>query len=179
VGLTKDLRLKASGGTGTFTGYLSTFNNVDLGNDTIVQGAYQETLQAAQARRAKTGSPYLWPVLWQHDTTSPVGGVSSAVEDSTGLLITGEIDLDTDIGRQCWNALSKGYAQGLSIGYSVPTGGSKYQGNTRVLSRISLFEASVVTLPMDPNAGVTSVGAAKQQFSDFLRGEKKTPVIHH
>lgn len=157
VGIARGLELKAADGVGTFAGYLSTFNHVDLGEDTILPGAYAQTIADAKQKRATMGNRYLWPILWQHQDDTPIGGFTDAREDGTGLFVTGEIDLDTESGRTAWNAISKGYAQGLSIGYTA--GQSYYKGGTRVLTQVTLWEGSVVTMPMDTYAGVTRVGA--------------------
>lgn len=157
VGIARGLELKAADGVGTFAGYLSTFNHTDLGDDTILPGAYTQTIADAKAKRATMNNPYLWPILWQHKDDVPIGGFTDAKEDGNGLFVTGEIDLDTEAGRSAWNALSKGYANGLSIGYQAVK--STYRGNTRVLSQISLLEGSLVTFAMDTYAGVTRVGA--------------------
>ena len=58
----------------TFKGYASTFGNVDLGNDIIEKGAFQETL----AKNAGL------PILWQHSMQEPIGKSTTLYEDEKG-----------------------------------------------------------------------------------------------
>jgi HK97 family phage prohead protease len=54
---------------GTFEGLLATYNNVDLGGDTIEPGAFTKSLQ-------ENGN--VIPLLWQHDSRQPIGSLTVA-----------------------------------------------------------------------------------------------------
>lgn len=143
---------------GTFSGYLACFNNEDLGGDIIEQGAFAKTLQEARERKATRNSNYLFPILYQHDDKQPCGGFIEAHEDNHGLYVKGQLDLDTTLGRETYSGLKKGYLSGMSIGYSTTK--QKWQGDVRHLQELALFEGSIVTFPMNPEAQVSSVKAA-------------------
>ena len=51
------LKIKSVDDTGTFTGLGAAYNNVDLGGDKIMPGAFTRTLAAGKQ----------FPLLWQHD----------------------------------------------------------------------------------------------------------------
>lgn len=143
---------------GTFSGYLAVFGNEDLGGDVIDPGAFAKTLNDARERKAAQSSAYLFPILYQHDDKQPCGGFVDAHEDSHGLYVKGQLDLDTQLGRDTYSGLKKGYMSGLSIGYSAIK--HKWVGDIRHLQELALYEGSVVTFPMNPAAQVGNVKAA-------------------
>jgi HK97 family phage prohead protease len=143
------------GASGTFTGYLSTFGNEDLVRDVVEAGAFTKTLADAEAKRAADGSPYLFPILWQHNPTEPIGGFTTMTEDEHGLYVEGALDMDIEQGRRAFSGLSKGYIRSLSIGYDVIR--ERWAKALRYLVEIRLWEGSVVTIPANPAATVGDV----------------------
>ena len=65
----------------TFEGYLSTFNNTDLGDDVVIPGAFKETIAELEAKGGHL------PILWQHNHDQPLGIFTSMKEDEKGLFI--------------------------------------------------------------------------------------------
>lgn len=159
---------------GTFSGYLAVFSNVDLGDDVIEKGAFSKTLLEAKARKASDASPFLWPILWQHNQQEPIGGFTDAYEDDYGLFVKGQLDLNVDLGRRAHSGMKMGYMRGLSIGYDTIK--HKWVGDIRHLMELRLVEGSAVTFPMNPEALVGMVKSATHQHvidvaSDFLAGK--------
>lgn len=145
--------IKMDEGTARFTGLASPFGGApDSVGDVVDAGAYKATIAEAQAR----GNKYLWPLLWQHDPTQPIGGILTASETPSGLRIEAQIAVDTDLGRYAQSLLAKHMISGLSIGY-VPVK-VRYDGQTRRLVQISLQEISIVTFPAASSAQVTGIG---------------------
>lgn len=138
---------------GTFEAYLSVFNVVDGQRDTVAPGAYSRCLRDLYARRQVKGTPYLIPLLWQHNPHEPIGGFTDMAEDSFGLRVSGEIDTDTELGRRAFSGLKRGYMGGLSIGYFTVKDEIRPDG-VRVLKDIELFEGSCVTFPANELATV-------------------------
>ena len=131
---------------GVFTGYASIFGNLDQHGDIVLPGAFRKSL-AERGKRV--------PLLWQHDTTEPIG-VLELVEDGKGLRVErGEINLETARGREAYALLKQGAIKGLSIGYQVVQDG--WQGKVRQLKELKLLEVSLVTFPANELAGVTAV----------------------
>ena len=131
---------------GVFTGYASIFGNVDQHGDVVLPGAFRKSL-------SERGN--VVPLLWQHDTTEPVG-VLELVEDSKGLrVVRGEINLETARGREAYALLRQGAIKGLSIGYQVVQDG--WQGKVRQLKELKLLEVSLVTFPANELASVTAI----------------------
>ena len=144
----KEIQLeeKAVSDDGTFTGYGSVFNNVDLGGDLIEPGAYKNLKKMPK-------------MLWQHDPAQPIGVWETAVEDEKGLKVKGRILPELSKGAEVLTMLKHKLIDGLSIGYWAKSFEFKNKGKdlVRHIKEIDLFEISVVTFPMDPKALVTDV----------------------
>lgn len=155
------------GETGEFTGYASTFGDVDLGNDVIEKGSFRKTLRETLGRV---------PVLDHHDPTRQIGWNLEAKEDDRGLLVRGLLDLNVRVARERHSlmkmAVRVGGRTGLSIGFrSIKEEPDKKNPMIRRLREIQLFEYSVVTFPMNTQAGVTTIKARQNLLHQFLRQE--------
>jgi HK97 family phage prohead protease len=141
------LELKASDGGHEFTGYASTFGNVDQGGDVVMRGSFDATL-GKRLRR---------PLLWQHDLREPIGVEKSLKPDDRGLLGTWKL-IDTSRGSDAYKLLKAGAIDSMSIGY-VTDDVAFDDAGVRLLKSIDLLECSVVSLPMNEKATVTHVKA--------------------
>jgi HK97 family phage prohead protease len=147
---------------GIIAGHLNTFNNVDLGLDKTMPGAFRATIRDAMAQKAKTGAQFLWPLLWNHDVTlPPIGGISQAKEDSVGLWIEAKLNLEYELAKDVYSGFKFGSVRSLSMGYrTIESEYSKdaVTGKTiRELKVVDVVEGSVVNFPMDPHSMVSSV----------------------
>lgn len=135
----------------TVEGYAAVFNNVDAGGDIIHPGAFRKTL-------SERG--HLLKFLWQHDTKEPLGKIVEAREDQRGLFIKAVVS-DTARGRDALALLRDNAIEGLSIGYDPVKGGTDYAtvtgGTVRNLRELKLYECSLVTFQMNPEAAVTAL----------------------
>ena len=144
--------------SGTFEGYASVFGNVDLGGDVVVPGAFKRTL-------SHSGGAI--PILWHHDPETPVGLGVAASEDERGLKVKGQLDLNTQKGREMLSGLKMGYIGAMSIGYEAVD--KEMKDGVRYLKEIALPEYSLLTkgFAMNPEAAVFAVKAV-QDFSASL-----------
>jgi HK97 family phage prohead protease len=139
------------------SGYLSTYGNIDQGDDICERGCFDLTVVNLQAMQAKTGRRFLMPLLWDHNPDTPCGGIFSAdTSDPIGLFITAVIDLDTSVGQLASSAVTKGYGVGLSIGY-IPKKTYRDGQGIRHITQADLFEGSLTPIPMNQLATVTNV----------------------
>jgi HK97 family phage prohead protease len=152
--------------TGSFEGYLAVFSNIDHNDDVIDHGAFTKTLAAARAVQKRNKSPFIYPLLWQHDQTEPIGGITDAYEDNRGLYIKGQYDLNTDLGQRAYSGAKMGYLPGLSIGYRTVKSAYGPEG-VRHITELQLFEGSVVTLPANDSAMIMSVKARSSRKADM------------
>ncbi len=128
-------------------GYASLFGAVDQGNDIVERGAYAASLKklAAGGRQVK--------MLWQHDPAQPIGIWDEVHEDETGLYVKGRLLPEIARGREAAELISAGALDGLSIGYRTKRASKDAQGR-RHLTEVELWEVSLVTFPMLPEARV-------------------------
>ena len=132
---------------GFFSGYASKFNGVDSYGDTILPGAYAQTLTNRQR-----------PIQMRWNHFGPViGKWTKAIEDDNGLYVEGELTPDHSVANDVYALMKHGAVNGLSIGFRIPPGGSAKDGKLRQLKRIDLVEISVVETPADLGAQVGNV----------------------
>lgn len=125
----------------TFEGYASTFGNVDLGDDVILQGAFKKSLES---------NPEV-PVLWQHQMAEPIGRSVQLIEDNKGLYIKAIMPKDDwHVSGRVIPQMKIGSIKEMSIGYF--TIDSEMSNGVRQLKEIELFEVSLVTKAMNPKA---------------------------
>lgn len=140
-------------------GYASLFGVRDQGGDVVAQGAYAASL----ARLGKKGERVR--MLWQHDPGQPIGIWDEVREDSHGLWVKGRILTEVEKGREAAALLAAGAIDGLSIGYRTVRAERDGKGR-RLLQELELWEVSLVTFPMLPEA---RVAAKSDPVSDVFR----------
>ncbi|PZX17716.1 hypothetical protein LX81_01443 [Palleronia aestuarii] len=130
-------------------GYASLFGTPDHGGDVVEAGAYAVSLGALASRGGRV------KMLWQHDPTQPIGVWDEVREDGRGLYVKGRILTEIERGREAAALVQAGAIDGLSIGYRTKRAGKDGRGR-RLLSELELWEVSLVTFPMLPEARVGS-----------------------
>ena len=138
---------------GVFEGYASLFRIPDLGKDIVEPGAFRESLQ----RRGPAGVK----MLWQHDPAEPIGRWSSLTEASRGLFVRGRLSLAVARARELHALMRDGAIDGLSIGFRHEKARTEPRTGLRRLERIDLWEVSIVTFPMLPQARIAAVKAIR------------------
>jgi HK97 family phage prohead protease len=134
-----------------FSGYASTFGNIDRVNDVVVRGAFIESL--------KEMMPIL---LWQHEWHEPVGVFLKCQEEEKGLYVEAKMPLDDDFVRgRVVPQMKVGSIKSMSIGYS--TENYTYDENSGItyLNKLKLWEVSLVTIPANSQAVITDMKSLK------------------
>jgi len=133
---------RENGGALAIHGYASLWGVADLNGDVVARGAFADSL-------ARTGAGGV-RMLHQHEARTVVGVWDEMVEDERGLWVRGRIE-DWSAEARFARALSRaGALDGLSIGFRAAA--ARREGRLRVLSRVELWEVSLVTFPMLPGA---------------------------
>jgi HK97 family phage prohead protease len=143
------LDLKQVETDGTFAGYASLFHAEDMGRDIVLPGAFRDSLR----ERGATGIK----LLYQHNPAEPIGVWESLKEDTRGLLAKGRLMLAVARAREVLALMRAGALDGLSIGFRAVTGKRDARTGIRRLTRIDLWEISIVTFPLLPEARVAHV----------------------
>lgn len=149
------LDLKRVDETGVFEGYASLFNREDMGGDVIAPGAFAESL----AKR----SPAAIKLLFQHDPGQPIGVWLAIDEDQRGLFARGRLMPEVARAREVLALMRAGAIDGLSIGFKAVRARRDARTGVRRLEKVDLWEISIVTFPMLPEARIATV--KKRPFS--------------
>ena len=139
------------------------FNNTDLGNDVIRNGAFKKSLSRRGAKGVK--------LLYQHKSDMPIGVFESIKEDEHGLKVKGRLAMKTQAGQEAYELMKMGALDGLSIGFRVNPKKVSYDKRTkkRIIDEVDLMEISLVTFPMNPQATVRSVKLSLIHISEPTR----------
>lgn len=151
-------KVKASdiGDDGTFEGYASTFGNKDQGGDIVMAGAFDRWLDEWK------NSDDVIPILFNHQSGLLLGKYLDFKPDSKGLWAKGQLNLDTNDGREKRSLMKQGALSGLSIGYDFYPGGIRFspEEDAYLLTSLKLWEVSLCTFPMNLSARVSDVKSA-------------------
>jgi HK97 family phage prohead protease len=158
--------LKEISDEGVISGYGSVFGVTDLGNDIVMKGAFNRTLNTGKTVK----------MLWQHNREEPIGVWTDIKTDDHGLVLTGQLALNTQKGRETHELLKLGALDGLSIGFIAVDTEFNSKGE-REIKEVNLKEVSVVTFPMNEDATVMAVKSEHpdltveqiKEVSEFIR----------
>ncbi|MEM5474752.1 HK97 family phage prohead protease [Pacificibacter sp. AS14] len=161
-------------------GYASLFGCTDQGGDVVQTGAYKKSLAGLKAKGRSV------KMLWQHDPAQPIGIWDEVREDARGLYVKGRLLKDVEKGREAAALIEAGAIDGLSIGYRTVRAqklrDQKDGKAARLLSELELWEVSLVTFPMLPEARLVTeekgddlFGAETmmRELADALTGARK------
>lgn len=143
-------------------GFASTYD-LDTGDDRITPGAFMETIaERFSIPRAKNGKSKI-KALWQHNTEDLIGRILVLEEREEGLYT--KIKLFNDpifvSAEKAYKLAKMGELDSFSIGFKPVEWYYEcdQEGNEtcRVITKVKLYELSVVTFPMNEKAEFTSV----------------------
>jgi HK97 family phage prohead protease len=154
-------RLSSVDEDGTFAGYASLFGKTDLARDVVMPGAFAASIAARGADGIK--------MLFQHDPNQPIGVWLEVREDGQGLYVKGRLATEVARAREVLALMRAGALDGLSIGYRTVRGRTDSKTGLRRLLEVDLWEISVVTFPMLPDARVSAVKAMRARLASRLR----------
>jgi HK97 family phage prohead protease len=161
------LQVKELDAQGRFVGLASVYNNVDLGGDVVMPGAFSRTLKAR-------GNEV--PILYQHNMREPIG-LGTLTDTASGLQIEGKLVLTVARAKEAFDLMRERILKGLSIGYDVVR--DEIRSGARHLKELKLYEVSLVTLPMNELATISVVKSREdlepqiRQFQQLLAAARK------
>jgi len=143
----------------TFEGHASTHGNTDRGNDIVMKGAFTESIKELNENAINipnTNMRKLMPVLWQHNSSEPIGSFIEVREDNKGLFVKAILPKDDSlVSGRVIPQMKAGSVSAMSIGFMIQEATMDNDG-VRQLEKLELFETSLVTIPMNPEANVTA-----------------------
>lgn len=131
-----------------FEGLASTFGNKDFGDDVIEKGAFKESLKKITPT-----------ILWQHNSHEPIGMPIELKETNEGLFVKAKMPKEDSLvsGRVAPQLRVKSITS-MSIGFNVDE--FEIKDGIRFIQKLTLWEISLVTLPMNDKAKITNFKAA-------------------
>jgi HK97 family phage prohead protease len=135
------------------SGYGAIFGNIDAGGDVIQMGAFANTLEERKDRIA---------FCYQHDIWHPIAKIQEIKEDVKGLYIRAMISASED---DIQVKIKEGILKEMSIGYqTVESRNEMKEGKqVRVLTKVSLYEVSIVTVAMNQMAMIETMKSEEKQ----------------
>ena len=142
---------------GLFEGYASVFGGIDSFGDTIMKGAFAETIKDRD-------HPVL--MLYGHGSQNVVGKWIRMEEDEIGLYVWGEFTPNHQLASDVYASLKHGALSGMSIGFRLDSSGAEeIEGGGRRITQVKLEEISIVSFPADSDARVATVKAVAAEIS--------------
>lgn len=158
--LIKDLTEK-----GLVSFYANVFNNVDSDYDVSAPGSFKKTLKdnGSRLRHFK-----------YHDTRLMPGVIVEAKEDEIGLLVTSQLILETQLGRETYEEYKALAMAGKQMEHSVGVNAIKYDKDQtkgiRTVNEWKLWEVSTLT------AWGANPGALAQSVKEMNPDEIQTEI---
>lgn len=162
--------------TGMIAGFFSTYDEEpDSYGDIIRPGAFTETIK----KRQESGHPF--PLCFNHDFSQVIGAVDKIEDTEKGPYIEAHF-LDTALAQDVRKMLKSGAIYQFSFAYDVlgwedPTKEQREKGISNVLTKLEVFEISVVTVPANQNAVMTEVKNAEPETKQGRRNRKSDEDI--
>ena len=156
-----DLALGEVDADGTFSGYASLFGRVDLAKDVVEHGAFTASLRKRGAAGVR--------MLFQHDPNEPIGAWTGIREDERGLFVRGRLATEVGRAREVLSLMRGKALDGLSIGFRTVRAKADAGRGVRRILEADLWEISVVTFPMLPEARVAQVKGRLPTVREFER----------
>ena len=149
--------------------YASIFNTPDRVKDVVVPGAYKKTIQ----ENFREIQHY-----YNHDSALMPGVITDLKEDAVGLLVTSQLIMDTQLGKETFAQYKAMAAVGKSMSHSIGYYPVKeeQQGDLNYLKEIFLFEVSTLTKrPAHPDATTVDVKELVEEV-EFIEAMLKSDL---
>jgi HK97 family phage prohead protease len=161
---------------GQFVAYASVFGNKDSYGDVVMPGAFARTIADWQ----KSGD--VIPILFAHNMSDPdfnLGSVIKIEEDSVGLKVTAELDLENPKALQVYRMLKGRRIRQMSFAYDeVDSGPAVHDGaDVWELRELKLYEVSIVTVGANQETEILAVKQVPSVAERAIRDIKAGRVL--
>lgn len=158
---TVELRQDDGEKAGRFSGYATVFDVTDTFGTRFRRGCFKRSLK-------ERGLPML---SWEHDwDNGPIGVITDAREDERGLLVEGELFIESDLPSRLHRAMLAGGVKEMSFGFRTREGAEVVEDEEHVfeIRDVDLFEVAVVVVGSNPETEILQV-----------RREERKPIGSH
>ena len=149
---------------GIITGYIATWD-IDRGNDKFLPGAFLDSINEHKLKNSRQ-------IRFKDSHRKTVGGfpIDKVFEDSKGLFGVGEINLDTEKGKEAYSLAKQGVLTDFSIGFSAIDW--EIKDEIRIISKAIIWEGSIVDEPMNEMANITDIKTMDNIIKDKFTTEQ-------
>ena len=154
----ENLSVKSEGTHLYLEGYAAVYGNVDSYKDIIQVGAFDAFLASEDVKRVK--------FCLNHDINDVIGVVEELKSDERGLFFRAKLS-NTTLGKDVAELIQDGALSEFSIGYKTEDSIYKDDG-VRVLTRLYLYEFSVVSRAANPKAVLTDTERKDEEVKTDL-----------
>lgn len=144
-----ELNLCTADEEGTFEGHAAIFGKLNSFDEVVVPGAFKKTLKSRSKHKVK--------MLRQHQQSAIIGVWEELREDSEGLFVRGRLLTEIQSAKETLILLKAKALDGLSIGFRTVIEEFDHKKKITNLMEIDLFEISLVAIPSQAAALITSV----------------------
>lgn len=120
------------------------------------------------------------PLLWQHNSSEPIGWVEEATPTKNGIKIKGRVAQDPMLPQldEVWAYMRTGLVRGLSIGFDPQEYSYMEDSGGFHFMKWDWLELSVVTIPANEEANILSIKSYDSGALAALRGhQRKSGVV--
>lgn len=149
-------------------GIASSFGNTDRTGDIIEPGAFKKTIKLMKEGKRQI------VILNQHRMDQPIGVVDSLKEVGDKMHFEGRLARDHSIVKDMLSLLKMGALHSVSIGFNIVDSEMDNDG-VRTIKEVDLWELSIVTIPANEKAVITSV--KKDEEATMEKDEKIIDAI--
>lgn len=131
-----------------------------------------------------TGAKFALPIplLWQHNHNQPIGEVIQATVTEKGIEIVAKIAKIDERGTlkdridEAWQSIKSGLVKCLSVGFKIKEYSYLENSWGLYIKEWEFYELSVVTVPANADAVITSVKQIKEAFNLPLQPTPSPPI---
>lgn len=122
------------------------------------------------------------PLLWQHNHNQPIGEVIQATVTEKGIEIVAKLVKIDEKGKlkdrldEAWQSIKSGLVKCLSVGFKIKEYGYLENSWGLYIKEWEWYELSVVTVPANADAVITSVKQIKEAFNLPLHPTPSPPI---
>lgn len=164
------VQLKADREKGGFSGYACVFGGVDSYGDTVVKGAFLQTLAKRMPK-----------MFYDHRWDIPIGKFTLCKEDDIGLYVEGELTPGLSRADDVRAALLHGTLDGLSVGGWVSSADCEFTEKGKIIRRwTELIEVSPTIFPADDQARIDNVKSWEMgRYGGEYRNQSKSEELDY
>ena len=152
------MSVKSEGQNLYIEGYAAVYGNVDSYKDIVQAGAFDAFLASEDAKRVK--------FCYSHSMREVIGKVEEMKSDEKGLWFRAKIS-NTTLGKDVATLIDDEALTEFSIGYKTEDSIYKDDG-VRLLTKLFLYEVSVVSRAANPKATLTGTERKEEQMDKEL-----------